>query len=176
MAKDWLKGQIVPRRENDIMNKTTTSRIATVFGVALLAGTTGCVSYVDDARHGHGYTGDAGYPGYSRPRADYYGGGAGSRDDYVYYPRQQIYYSSNRGHYIYQEGRSWITRPAPPRIAANALATSPSVRMDFHDSPANHHATVARQYPKHWTPSGNDSREAKGNRDKIPGSVLGHSG
>ena len=27
---------------------------------------------------------------------------------------------------------------------------SPSVKMDFHDSPANHHAAVVKQYPKNW--------------------------
>jgi hypothetical protein len=26
--------------------------------------------------------------------------------------------------------------------------------MDFHDSPAQHHAAVVKQYPKNWKPSG----------------------
>jgi hypothetical protein len=36
--------------------------------------------------------------------------------------------------------------------------------MDFHDSPANHHAAVVKQYPKNWAPPGsnqgrNDNRK-----------------
>jgi hypothetical protein len=33
------------------------------------------------------------------------------------------------------------------------LLASPSVKMDFHDSPAQHHAAVVKQYPKNWKPS-----------------------
>jgi hypothetical protein len=32
------------------------------------------------------------------------------------------------------------------------LLASPSVKMDFHDSPAQHHAAVVKQYPKNWSP------------------------
>ena len=35
-------------------------------------------------------------------------------------------------------------------VTVNVLRASPSVKMDFHDSPANHHAAVAKQYPKNW--------------------------
>jgi hypothetical protein len=38
----------------------------------------------------------------------------------------------------------------------NVLLASPSVRMDFHDSPAQHHATVVKQYPKKWSSPGHD--------------------
>ena len=76
------------------------------------------------------------------------------QDDYVYYPGYQVYYSSNRRQYVYQEGRSWVTRAAPRGVSVNVLLSSPSVRLDFHDSPAQHHATVARQYPKNWAPPG----------------------
>ena len=32
--------------------------------------------------------------------------------------------------------------------------------MDFHDSPANHHAEIARQYPRNWAPArGNENRK-----------------
>ena len=34
------------------------------------------------------------------------------------------------------------------------LMAAPSVRMDFHDSPANHHAEVVKQYPRNWSPAG----------------------
>ena len=74
------------------------------------------------------------------------------QDDYVYYPGYQVYYSSNTRQYVYQEGRSWVSRPAPPRVSVDVLFASPSVRLDFHDSPAIHHAAVVRQYPKHWAP------------------------
>jgi hypothetical protein len=79
--------------------------------------------------------------------------GVVGQDDYVYYPGYQIYYSRNRRQYIYQEGRSWVSRPTPPRVSAEGLDASPSVRLNFHDSPANHHAAIARQYPKNWAPS-----------------------
>jgi hypothetical protein len=87
------------------------------------------------------------------------------QDDYVYYPGYQIYYSSNRRQYIYREGRSWVSRPAPPRVSVGVLFASPSVRLDFHDSPANHHATVVRQYPKHWAPPGGSPNRGQGNKD-----------
>jgi hypothetical protein len=28
--------------------------------------------------------------------------------------------------------------------------------MNFHDSPAQHHAEVVRQYPKNWKPAGSN--------------------
>ncbi len=65
------------------------------------------------------------------------------QDDYVYYPGYQVYYSSNRRQYIYQDGRSWVSRPAPPRVSVDVLFASPSVRLDFHDSPAIHHARLS---------------------------------
>ena len=76
------------------------------------------------------------------------------QDDYVYYPGYQVYYSNSRHQYRYQEGRSWVWRPTPPRVSAEVLLASPSVRLDFHDAPERHHATVVRQYPKHWAPAG----------------------
>ena len=74
-------------------------------------------------------------------------------DDYVYYPNYQIYYSNSRRQYAYREHNAWVARPAPPGVTVNVLLASPSVRMNFHDSPANHHATVVQQYPKNWSPS-----------------------
>jgi malate synthase len=75
------------------------------------------------------------------------------QDDYVYYPDYEVYYSSSRHEYAYREGSAWVSRPAPRGVTVNVLLASPSVRMDFHDSPANHHAEVVRQYPKNWKPS-----------------------
>jgi hypothetical protein len=76
------------------------------------------------------------------------------QDDYVYYPGYEVYYSNSRRQYTYRDGRSWVWRPAPPRVSAEVLLASPSVRLDFHDAPSVHHAKVVRQYPKHWAPPG----------------------
>jgi hypothetical protein len=72
--------------------------------------------------------------------------------EYIYYPGYEVYYRSNTRQYVYRDGRSWVTRNAPPRISAQVLFASPSVRLSFHNSPWLHHAQVARQYPKHWAP------------------------
>jgi hypothetical protein len=88
--------------------------------------------------------------------------GAAVQDDYVYYPGYQVYYSSNRRQFTYLEGRSWVSRPAPPRVSVDVLFASPSVRLDFHDSPANHHASVVRQYPKDWAPPGSSPGNKEG--------------
>ncbi|HEX4342789.1 MAG TPA: hypothetical protein VH255_05335 [Verrucomicrobiae bacterium] len=88
----------------------------------------------------------------------YVQGGVTVQDDYVYYPQYEVYYSNTRHQYAYREGNSWVSRPAPRGVDVNVLVKSPSVKMDFHDAPANHHATVAKQYPKTWQPSGNENR------------------
>jgi hypothetical protein len=110
-----------------------------VLGAVLLVSLTGCVAYVDRPPEGSVYV---------APPA--------VQDDYVYYPNYQVYYSSSRHQYAYQDGRAWVSRPAPRGVSVDVLMASPSVRMDFHDSPANHHAAVVRQYPKNWSPSGSN--------------------
>jgi len=74
------------------------------------------------------------------------------QDDYIYYPQYEVYYSNSRHQYGYRNGNSWDWRPAPPGVSLNALVSSPSVRMDFHDSPEHHHNTVVRTYPRNWKP------------------------
>jgi len=113
------------------------SAIKLVLGVALLGTLTGCVGYVDGPRAGV----------YVEPPL------VVVQDDYVYYPDYECYYSVSRHQYAYREGNAWVSRPAPRGVSVNVLMASPSVRMDFHDSPAQHHAAVARQYPKNWRPS-----------------------
>lgn len=76
----------------------------------------------------------------------------GVPDDYVYYPGYQVYYSGNRHQYIYRDGRSWVSRGSPPRVSTEVFHAAPSVRLDIHESPWAHHATVIRQYPRGWTP------------------------
>ena len=49
-------------------------------------------------------------------------------------------------------GDAWVTRDPSRRsvISADVLLASPSVKMDFHDSPDHHHADVVRKYPKNY--------------------------
>ena len=140
------------------MNKTKrlAAKIGFVVCTALLGALTGCIGYEDRTGHGGAY---------GRPSSMQVEGGVMVQDDYVYYPGYQVYYSSNRRQYVYQDGRSWVSRPAPPRVSVDVLFASPSVRLDFHDSPAIHHATVVRQYPKNWKPQGSNSNRGNGNRD-----------
>jgi len=70
------------------------------------------------------------------------------------YDNYECYYSISRHQYAYREGNAWVSRPAPRGVSVNVLLASPSVKMNFHDSPAQHHDTVAKQYPKNWKPSG----------------------
>jgi predicted small lipoprotein YifL len=75
-----------------------------------------------------------------------------TQDEYVYYPNYGIYYNSSRHQYASLEGGAWISEPAPRGVAEGELRASPSVKMNFHDAPASHHAEIARQYPKNWKP------------------------
>ena len=113
------------------------NNVGLVLCVALLGALTGCVGYVDGPRAGVEV----------EPYA------FAVQDDYVYYPNYECYYSVSRNQYAYREGNAWVARPAPPGVSADVLRASPSVKMDFHDSPAQHHATVVKQYPKNWKPS-----------------------
>jgi hypothetical protein len=114
------------------------NKVGLVLCAALLGTLTGCVGYVDGPRAGY----------YAEPSV------VVVQDDYVYYPNYECYYSVSRHQYAYREGNAWVSRPAPRGVSVNMLQASPSVRMDFHDSPAQHHAAVVKQYPKNWKPSG----------------------
>jgi hypothetical protein len=120
-------------------------QIGLVLCVVFLGTLTGCVGYGEGPRAGTETTFVV-------------------QDDYVYYPSYECYYSVSRHLYAYREGNAWVARPVPRGIPLNVLRASPSVRMDFHDSPAHHHATVVKQYPKNWSPSG-----AKPPRQENPG-------
>ena len=74
-------------------------------------------------------------------------------DDYVYYPNYGVYYNSRRRQYNYLKGNEWVSQPTPYGVSARELFASPSVKMDFHDSPAKHHAQMLQKYPKNWKPS-----------------------
>ena len=94
-------------------------------------------------------------------------------DDYIYYPTYGVYYSSSRHQYAYQERGRWVGRPAPRGVSVNVLLASPSVHMDFHDSPEHHHATVVREYPRNWSPPGSRSGPGDDHRDNRPGPNRG---
>jgi hypothetical protein len=115
-----------------------TNQVSLVLCAALLGALTGCAGYVDGPRAGV----------YAAPDA------FAAQDDYVYYPGYECYYSLSRHQYAYREGNAWVFRPAPRGVAVDALRASPSVKMNFHDPPAQHHAAVVKQYPKNWQPSG----------------------
>lgn len=115
-----------------------TSKVRLALCAALLGTLTGCVGYVDGPRTGY----------YAEPSV------VVVQDDYIYYPQYECYYSVSRHQYAYRDGNAWVARPAPRGVAVNVLLHSPSVKMNFHDSPANHHADVVKQYPKNWKPSG----------------------
>jgi hypothetical protein len=75
------------------------------------------------------------------------------QDNYVYYPGYGIYYNSGQHQYGYLQGSAWVWAPSPSGVSVDVLRASPSVNMDFHDSPASHHDAMVRQYPKNWKPS-----------------------
>jgi hypothetical protein len=78
------------------------------------------------------------------------------QDNYVYYPNYGIYYNSSRHQYAYLEGGAWVLASAPGGVSVAVLMASPSVNMDFHDSPAHHHAAMVQKYPKNWKSSDSD--------------------
>jgi hypothetical protein len=121
-------------------------KLGLVSCMVLVGGLAGCVGYVDGPSSQRTV--------YRPPPPVYLEARVEVQADYVYYPGYQVYYSSTRRHYVYQDGRSWVTRPSPPRVSVDVLFASPSVRLDFHDAPSVHHSTVVRQYPQHWTPPG----------------------
>jgi hypothetical protein len=126
-----------------------------IVGAALLGTLTGCVVSEPHQHHARVHT----------PPPPVYV----VQNDYVYYPGYEVYYSNSRRQYTYRDGRSWVSRPAPPRVSVDVLVASPSVRLDFHDAPSRHHSKIVRQYPKHWTPPGAGPSRGPGNRDDQDG-------
>ena len=124
-----------------------------VLGAVLLLTLTGCVAYVDGPRAGI--------------QVEPYVFVA--QDDYIYYPGYDVYYSSHRRQYAYLEGGAWVSRPAPRGVSVNVLLASPSVRMDFHDSPAFHHAAVVQKYPRNWAPPGSNQGQKENRKNDKRG-------
>src|SRR5450756_1340331 len=125
-------------------------KLSLVLGAALLGTFTGCVAYVEPARPGVVYE--------ASPQVVV-------EDDYVYYPNYEVYYSSSRHQYAYRDGRNWVSRPAPRGVTVDVLVASPSVRMDFHDSPARHHDAIVRQYPRSWSPPAQKQERKENQKD-----------
>jgi len=91
--------------------------------------------------------------------------GVAVQDEYVYYPRYEMYYNRTRHEYYYREGNAWVHRPEPRRVKAEVLLQAPSVRMDFHDSPERHHDTIIKSYPRDWKEEEHRDRDRDRDRD-----------
>jgi hypothetical protein len=89
-------------------------------------------------------------------------------ENYVYYPNYGIYYNSHRHQYLYLKGDVWMTQPAPEGVTAEVLMASPSVDMDFHDSPERHHAEMLKKYPRDWKPSNMHQDHKEDRHDAAP--------
>ena len=118
------------------------NQVSLGLSAALLFTLTGCVAYVDRPAQGSVYIAPPVEPVVF------------VEDDYVYYPGYEVYYSSRRHQYAYRDGNAWVARSAPHGVSVNVLLASHSVRMNFHDSPAQHHAAMVQQYPRNWKPPG----------------------
>ena len=149
------------------MNRTKCSKIGFLSGVALLGALTGCVGHVRGPHHSGGY---------APPPSVHVQGSVVVQDSYVYYPHHQVYYSGSTRQYVYLEGRAWVRRPSPPRVSVDVLFASPSVRLDFRDSPSVHHARVVKQYPKHWKPPGSSHGNKGGNKNDHDDDKKGKKG
>jgi hypothetical protein len=124
-----------------------------VWGAALLLTLTGCVGYVEGPAAGV----------YVEPPA----ATVVVQDNYVYYPTYGIYFNSYRNEYAFMDGGVWVSRPQPIGVSVNVLLASPFVRMDFHDSPANHNAAVVQQYPRNWSPPPGAAQARKAQAQKV---------
>lgn len=75
-------------------------------------------------------------------------------DDYVYYPRYEVYYVPTRKEYVYYDSASntWIRTTNPNQVWVKDISGTAYVKMDFHDAPEGHHQDVVRRYPQTWVP------------------------
>jgi len=128
-----------------------TNGVGFVLGAVLLTMLIGSTSYADELRVGITVTPPV----------------VVVQDDYVYYPGYAIYYNSSRQQYACLENGVWVMQPAPQGVSVGVLMASPSVNMDFHDSPANHHAEMLRKYPKNWKSS--DAHQDRKENLKVAG-------
>jgi len=147
----WRYSHFMNNNNEKLFFKTAKTRF--VLGTALLGTLTGCVGYVDGPRPERVYV---------QPPVETT---VVVQDDYVYYPGYEVYYSRTRNQYVYPESGAWVSRPAPRGVSVNVLLASPSVAVDFHDSPAAHHAAVVQRYPRNWAPPQSDHDQNRGKKD-----------
>jgi len=133
-------------------NFLTADRAGLLAGLSLLAVLTGCM-VEGSSRRG----------GYRSGPVTQVQTSVVFEDDYDYYPGYETYYSRNRHEYVYREGNAWVRRPEPQGVAVSVLLAAPSVRLDFHDSPEQHHGNVVQSYPKSWKRPDNN-RDDKNDR------------
>jgi len=88
------------------------------------------------------------------------------QDDYVYYPTYGIYFNSSQNRYAYLNNGAWVFAPAPYGVSVEVLRASPSVNMDWHDSPEKHHAEMLHRYPKDWK-SSDERHDGDGDRKAV---------
>ena len=138
----------------------STFSLVMMAGVGFVVTLTGCVGYVEGPPVGHVYV---------QPVIL-------EHDDFVYYPRYGVYYGSISHQYYYQEGPTWVARPAPRGVSVNVLLSAPSVGVGFHDGPAAHHAQVTQSYPKSWTPPGGNQGRKEGWRGNHKDEREGREG
>lgn len=74
-------------------------------------------------------------------------------DDYVYYPKYEVYYSAARKEYVYYNGAVWVRSVEPKQVWTEEIRSADSVPMNFHDSPEGHHSDVLKLYPRNWKPA-----------------------
>jgi len=75
---------------------------------------------------------------------------AAVQDIYIYYPYYSTYYHVNVRKYVFMQDGIWVSAPKPYEVSVNVLMESPSIKMDFNDSPEKHNAEIAGKYPKNW--------------------------
>lgn len=117
--------------------KTYLPHFASAAGLVALLTFAGCAS-------------DTGYYQTSTIGYDSRGNMVAYEDDYDYYPGYEVYYARNRHEYIYRDGNRWVRSTSYPRVNNQILFSSPSVRVEFRDSPERHHDYVVRRYPRDW--------------------------
>ncbi|MGA2787996.1 MAG: hypothetical protein ABSF60_10755 [Verrucomicrobiota bacterium] len=149
---------------NDKKHFFKTNKVGFVLGAVLLAALTGCVVNAD--AQGIGITVQAPVVVVAPPVA--VAPAVVVQDDYVYYPNYGIYYNSHRHQYAYLEGGAWVFAPVPQGVSVEVLLASPSVRMDWHDSPEHHHAEMVQKYPKNWKSSDEHQDQKEHSKDAAP--------
>ena len=75
-------------------------------------------------------------------------------DNYLFYPNYGVYYNTSRNQYNFLKDNAWVSQPNPYGVSIKTLQASPSVKMDFHDSPSKHHKAMIAKYPHNWAPAG----------------------